>query len=115
MLIIPFIAKKAGVSILIPGKLKKPAKIATIPITNVVKWAKLFGFIPFFNVFICLRSVSNINPIPIINIHKASIWYVILRLNNVSVTIPKKPRMLTMDSIVINFDETFGLPILLFY
>ena len=73
ILMIPLTAKKEGFSILIPGKLKIPAKTAMPPMIIVVKCVKLFLVSP--STFIDFKELifaSKIKPVPIVSINKAS-------------------------------------------
>lgn len=115
MLMIPFIARNEGFTILIMGKLKIPARIAIKPMMTVVKWVMLFEVIPRFSDFNFLTFASSINPTPMINIKKDSEYSDGSNSKKLEMIIPKKPIMLTTASAVTNFCETRTVPENLFF
>ena len=97
------------------GKLNIPAMIAKLPTTIVVRWVKLFGVILSESDFNFLSLASIIIPIPIINIQRDSIYALILKLKMVWLIIPINPKILTIDNILINLDDTLTFPSTAFF
>jgi len=96
----PFVARKAGDSNLIPGMLKIPAMSATRPIIVVINLEKLFEFRPCEIDFSLLIFTSIKIATPTTSRRIASRKYFRSKAKKPSEIVPTKPRMLRIASAV---------------